>query len=115
MDGCKHYKSFAHEMNDHLKQIGEMEWEMVPDPEDLFGTPRLIKTIKPVIPGISTYYARHCWATFAYEAGVPLDIISQALGHSSGNRTTLIYVKFNQEAVDKANRTVINFVNQSAR
>lgn len=111
MDGCKHYKSFAHEMNDHLKMIGEEVVEMVPDPEDLFGTPRLIKTIKPVIPGISTYYARHCWATFAYEAGVPLDVISQALGHSAGNRTTLIYVKFNQQAVDAANRTVIDFVN----
>lgn len=115
MDHCKHYKSFAHEINDHLKMIGEEVVEMVPDPEDLFGTPRLIKTVKPVIPGISTYFARHCWATFAYEAGVPLDVISQALGHSSGNRTTLIYVKFNQQAVDLANRTVIDFVNGPAQ
>lgn len=111
MDHCKHYKSFAHEMNDHLKMIGEEVVEMIPDTEDLFGTPHLQKTIKPIIPGISTYFARHCWATFAYEAGVPLDVISQALGHSSGNRTTLIYVKFNQQAVDNANRTVIDFVN----
>lgn len=110
MDHCKHYKSFAHEMNDHLKMIGEEIVEMIPDTEDLFGTPHLQKTIKPVIPGISTYYARHCWATFAYEAGVPLDTISQALGHSAGNRTTLIYVKFNQQAVDDANRRVIDFV-----
>ena len=110
MDHCKHYKSFAHEMNDHLKMIGEVEVEMIPDTEDLFGTPHLQKTIKPVIPGISTYYARHCWATFAYEAGIPLDTISQALGHSAGNRTTLIYVKFDQEKVDEANRRVIDFV-----
>lgn len=110
MDGCKLYKSFAHEMNDHLKMVGEEIVETVPDPEDLFGTPRPIKTVKPVIPGISTYYARHCWATFAYEAGISLDVISQALGHSSGNRTTLIYVKFNQQAVDAANRQVIDFV-----
>ena len=110
MDHCKHYRSFAHEMNDKLKQIGDVVWEMVPDPDDLFGTPRLIKTITPVIPEISTYYARHCWATFAYEAGVPLDTISQALGHSSGNRTTLIYVKFDQEKVDLANRRVIDFL-----
>ena len=114
MDGCKHYKSFAHEMNDHLKMIGEELVEMVPDPEDLFGTPRLIKTVKPVIPGISTYYARHCWATFAYEAGVTLDVISQALGHSSGNRTTLIYVKYDQNKVDEANRIVIDFINRSS-
>jgi integrase len=88
MDHCKHYRSFAHEMNDHLKMIGETVVETIPDTEDLFGTPHLQKTIRPVIPGISTYFARHCWATFAYEAGIPLDIISQALGHSSGNRTT---------------------------
>ena len=86
MDKCKDYRNFAHEMNDKLKEIGEVRWEMVPDPEDLFGTPHLIKTITPVIPEISTYFARHCWATFAHEAGVPLDTISQALGHSSGNR-----------------------------
>ena len=110
MDECKYYKSFAHEMNDHLKMIGEEIVETVPDLEDLFGTPRLIKTVKPIIPGISTYYARHCWATFAYEAGIPLDVISQALGHSSGNRTTLIYVKYDQTKVDSANRKVIDFV-----
>ena len=115
MDGCKHYKSFAHEMNDHLKEIGEEEIELVPDSEDLFGIPRPIKKTKSIIPGITTYYARHCWATFAYEAGVPLDVISQALGHSSGNRTTLIYVKYDQNKVDEANRTVIDFVNQSSR
>ena len=94
MDHCRHYKSFAHEMNDALKEIGDVEWEMVPDPEDLFGMPRLVKTVRPVIPGISTYFARHCWATFAYEAGIPLDVISQALGHSSGNRTPRGYAPF---------------------
>ena len=110
MDHCKHYKNFAHEMNDKLKEVGDVKWEMVPDPEDLFGTPKLVKTINPVIPKVSTYFARHCWATFARKAGVPFDVVSQALGHSSGNRTTLIYVKFNQEAVDAANRKVIDYL-----
>lgn len=109
MDHCVHYKSFAHEMNDALKTIGEVRTEMVPDPEDLFAPPHQERIVYPVIPEISTYYARHCWATFAYEAGVPLDVISQALGHSSGNRTTLIYVKFDQEKVDEANRKVIDY------
>lgn len=107
MDGCRHFKSFAHEINDHLKMIGEEVVEMVPDPEDLFGTPRLIKTVKPVIPGISTYFARHCWATFAYEAGVPLDVISQALGHSSGNRTTRGYDHFLRDGVGPISRVYI--------
>lgn len=110
MDTCKHYKNFTHMMNDGLKQIGEVKWEMVPAPDDLFGTPKLIKIITPIIPEISTYYARHCWATFAHEAGIPLDIISQALGHSMGNRTTLIYVKPDQGKVDDANRAVIDYL-----
>lgn len=112
MDHCIHYKSFAHEMNDALKTIGEVRTETVPDPEDLFAPPHQERIVYPVIPEISTYYARHCWATFAYEAGVPLDVISQALGHSSGNRTTLIYVKFDQEKVDEANRRVIDYLRQ---
>ena len=88
MDHCRLYRSFAHEMNDALKEIGDVRWEMVPDPDDLFAPPKPERIVTPVIPEISTYYARHCWATFAYEAGVPLDTISQALGHSDGNRTT---------------------------
>lgn len=115
MDHCKDYKNFAHEMNDRLKEIGDVRWEMIPDPDDLFAPPKLERIITPVIPEISTYYARHCWATFAYEAGVPLDIISQALGHSAGNRTTLIYVKFDQSKVDEANRRVIDFVTRPVR
>ena len=113
MDRCVHYKSFAHEMNDALKTIGETRLEMIPDPDDLFAPPHQEKVIYPIIPEISTYYARHCWATFAYEAGVSLDVISQALGHSSGNRTTLIYVKFDQEKVDRANRTVIDYLGRN--
>lgn len=67
-----------------------------------------IRTVTPLIPGITTYYARHTWATLAYEAGVPVDVISQALGHSMGNKTTLIYIKPDQDKVDKANRLVID-------
>lgn len=108
MDHCKHYRSFAHEINDGLKEIGPVVEEEVPDPDDLFAPVRINKIIKPIVPGISTYYARHCWATFAYDIGISLDTISQALGHSSGNRTTLIYVKFDQQKIDEANRRVID-------
>ena len=110
MDHCTNYKSFAREINDGLREVGDTKWEMVPDENDLFGTPKLKKTINPVIPGLTTYYARHSWATFAYELGISLDIISQALGHSFGNRTTLIYVEYDQEKVDSANRKVIDFL-----
>jgi integrase len=63
-----------------------------------------------IIPGIGTYYSRHCWATYAHEIGIPTDVISQALGHSSGNRTTLIYIKPDRSKVDEANRRVIDYL-----
>ena len=110
LDHCKHYQCFLHELNDNLKLIGDVSYESVPNSEDLFGEPEVIKKVTPVIPQLSTYYARHSWATIAYEIGIPLDIISQALGHSSGNRTTLIYVKYDQKKVDEANRKVLDYV-----
>lgn len=113
MDHCKHYRSFAHQINDALKFIGNTIIEEVPVSDDLFGGIIQQKTIVPVIPEISTYSARHTWATLAYEAGVSFDIISQALGHSQANRTTLIYVKFDQKKVDDANRTVIDYLKQA--
>ena len=111
MDHCNNYKNFVHEMNNALKQIGHVEWEVIPDPDDLFAPPKLKKRITPIIDGVSTYFARHTWATLAYECGVPLDIISQALGHTSGNKTTLIYIRFDQSKIDYANRRVIDFLN----
>lgn len=92
MDHVKEYKNFLHGMNDALGMIGAVE------------------TGEPIIPDLTSYYARHTWATLAYEVGIPVDVISQALGHSMGNRTTLIYIKPNQKKVDDANRRVIDYL-----
>ena len=102
MDHCKHHTNFARQINEFCQQVGPV----VEDQEELFSDK---KKIEPIIPGITTYFARHSWATFAYEAGVPIDVISQALGHSMGNKTTLIYIKPDQSKVDRANRMVINY------
>ena len=108
LDTCKHIKSFMHEMNDALKGIGESEEDVIPS-DDIFGKDSVSKKKIPVIPDCTTYFSRHCWATYAYEIGVSFDTISQALGHSSGNRTTLIYIQFNQEKIDNANRQVLDY------
>ena len=110
MDHCVHYKSFAREINDALKTIGPIIHEFVPPSDDIFADLVEEEHIEPIIPEITTYYARHTWATFAYEIGIQMDTISQALGHSFGNRTTLIYVKPDQEKVDAANRKVIDYL-----
>lgn len=110
MDTCKYYKSFLHDMNDALKDIGPVTWEMKHQKEDKSDKPQLIRTVSPIIPNVSSYYARHTWATFAYEIGIPIDVISQALGHTISNRTTLIYVRYHQSKIDSANRQVIDYL-----
>jgi len=61
-------------------------------------------------PDISSYWSRHTWATIAAELDIPKETIAAALGHSIGNPTTSIYIKFNQKKVDEANRRVIDYV-----
>lgn len=56
---------------------------------------------------ITTYYARHSWATIAASLGVQKDTIAACLGHG-GNTVTDIYIDFELSKVDKANRAVIN-------
>lgn len=109
LDHCMVVKNFIHMMNKVLRSIGK-EVEVPVPADDLFAAPVMRKTFVPVIPDITTYYARHTWATLASDLGVPIDVISQALGHSFGNRTTLIYVKFDQQKVDDANRKVIDYL-----
>ena len=62
------------------------------------------------LPHISSYWARHTWATLASDIDVPIETISAALGHSYGCATTAIYIRFNQKKVDIANRKVLDYV-----
>lgn len=66
------------------------------------------RSLKELIPGITTYWSRHSWATIAYYSGVSKDVISQALGHSSGCAVTEIYLDRDYRLVDAANRIVLD-------
>ena len=85
----KQYTSFVERINRHLKQIG--------------------KIINIGIP-LTTYVARHSWATIAKQIGVTTSIISESLGHSS-ERMTQIYLKeFENEVIDDVNRKIANLI-----
>lgn len=57
---------------------------------------------------LSSYTARHTWATIAYYQGYPVGVICKALGHSSV-RVTEFYLKpFANRDVDKTNKQIIN-------
>jgi len=106
LDDRGDYKSFMQHWNKALKAIGT----------DLYtptrcGNGKVYQLIKHVgiIPYITCYYARTCWATYAYNIlEIPLDTISQSFGHKNGLKVTNFYVKRNNERVDVANRMMID-------
>ena len=56
---------------------------------------------------ISSYTARHTWATLSFHGKTPIGIISQALGHSSIKVTQTYLKPFENERVDIANDALI--------
>ena len=61
------------------------------------------------IEELTTYWARHSWATIAHKLGVSKDVIAQALGHGS-HTVTDIYIEEDTKAMDEANRKVLDYV-----
>ncbi len=61
---------------------------------------------------LTFYHARYTFATYCYDIDIPVDIISQCLGHSgtTGARITSVYISFDIKKVDKANLLVQEYV-----
>ena len=93
-------RNFRHQLNKALQRIGEVERQ------GRGGK----KVVTSAFPELSSYWARHTWATIAYEIGIPKDVIAQALGHSDGHDVTNIYIREDVRKVDEANRRVLDWV-----
>lgn len=67
---------------------------------------------QPLFPKLTSYWARHTWATIASELNISEDVISHALGHSysTGAAVTQVYINFNRSKIDEANRKVIDYI-----
>lgn len=101
-DRYKDHTNFTSRFNKALKTFGT--WEVDPHHK------QKIK-YKPYWDFLSSYWARHSWATIAYnDCNIPVDVISQALGHSIGNKVTMVYINTDSKKVDAANRKVIDFI-----
>lgn len=98
LDNYADYRQYAKRLNDALQSIGEVE----------IGKQGR-KIINPLHPELTTYWARHTWATIAASLDIPKETIAAALGHG-GNTVTDIYIDFDQRKVDEANRRVIDWV-----
>ncbi|MGJ1015472.1 phage integrase SAM-like domain-containing protein [Bacteroides salyersiae] len=101
LDTYSNYQDFLHRMDVGLKQIGPVVRK------GLGGR----KEREPLFPDISSYWARHTWATIAAGLDIPKETISAALGHEIGSDVTSIYIKFDQKKIDEANRKVIDYLN----
>ena len=83
------YKRSQHTLNNRLKAIGKKL--KLPDP-------------------LTMYVARHSWASTAKRMNVPLQIISDSMGHTS-ERTTQIYLaQIDADIIDETNASIINFL-----
>lgn len=61
------------------------------------------------VENLTSYYARHSWATCAAALDIPKETIAAGLGHG-GDTVTDIYIDFDRRKVDEANRRVIDWV-----
>lgn len=99
MDRYKNYRDYLHRLNDNLQKIGDCQ---------VLKHNKKIRT--PMFPAITTYWARHTWASIAAQLDIPNETIAAALGHGFGNRITAVYIDFDSKKVDEANRRVIDYV-----
>lgn len=62
---------------------------------------------------LSSYTARHTWATTAYYCEIHPGIISEAMGHSSITVTETYLKPFRSRKIDEANKQILDFVKRS--
>lgn len=66
-----------------------------------------IGTLAGLQHALTSYVARHSWASIAYHSNIDLSVISKALGHTSPN-TTLTYIReIDDNRIDIANKELL--------
>ena len=88
-DARKQYKNAAHLVNDKLKKIGRQLGLAIP---------------------LTSYVARHAWASIARENGVSLSVISEGMGHTSEKTTRIYLASLSQVVMDEANHKVLSSI-----
>lgn len=83
----RQYQNARHQTNYRLRKIGELLGLTIP---------------------LTTYVARHGWASVAKSKNIPLATISEAMGHDSEETTRIYLASLDTSIVDKANRIVMD-------
>lgn len=72
---------------------------------------RLLKQLSQMLQlnePLTSYVARHTWATLAQHLDIPLDVISVGMGHSSEETTKIYLSSLAASKIDMANRKIIS-------
>lgn len=56
---------------------------------------------------LTTYCARHSWASVAKSKNIPLSVISEGMGHDSEETTRIYLASLDTSVVDKANSLIL--------
>lgn len=59
---------------------------------------------------ITTYVARHSWASIAKKIDIPLGVISEALGHDSESTTRIYLATLDTVRIDRANHLITSLL-----
>lgn len=60
---------------------------------------------------LTSYVARHSWATAARNHNIPISIISTGMGHTSEETTKIYLQMLDNSIIDEANRTILKILN----
>lgn len=85
-DERQQYRNEAHRINRNLRKIGELLGLDIP---------------------LTTYVARHGWASIAKSKNIPIATISEAMGHDSESTTRIYLASLDTTSVDKANSLIL--------
>lgn len=107
--GAEGWHDWLHRFNEGLQKVGPSGYMYVRRKGQCGGKQR-VKVYNALFPELTSYWARHTWATLAAEIDVPDAVIDAALGHRSPCRMADIYIRRDARKVDEAVRRVIKYV-----
>ena len=111
--GAEGWHDWLHRFNEGLQKVGPSGYMYVRRKGRCGGKQR-VKVYNALFPELTSYWARHTWATLAAEIDVPDAVIDAALGHRSVCRMADIYIRRDARKVDEAVMRVIEYVNGGA-
>ena len=56
---------------------------------------------------MTTYVARHSWASIAKSKNIPISVISEGMGHDSEATTQIYLASLEGSVIDKANSLIL--------